>query len=461
MSALHHQDTEICAPIHVCAISRRERRTVALCAWIVAILLHIAAFWAAARIIDWRIAVFDVEMNWSSAPLNGFGMMAENIDSGADETYEPPPPVEADENPYQQDADTFEEPAIDPDDIQILQENQEHAIDESKPPYDLSRDKQKLNAVKKDIASLPNLRILAPGNARLIVLIRNDRVSGSRFENSVRRLMRAFPDYRFALGASDIDPIRDVQALLIATANPKLYAETFLAVSHKIPENRLKRAIAQSFPTRLNWRLHNGRPLAIPDENDGKYNKNSGIYKRALFLANGHTVLFLKPELLSTLDAARVDDIVGARDDALERDAGAKATFLQSLGNIAQQDSLSVPTLFFMVQGIEGIRLGRGFPEFVPPNAMIASLSTAERPHLNLSATFASAEDAENFAEQWPEIVRAASNMGIPGVGALIGALQIAHEKNDKNMLVSGDLNGAMIGLVLLFAANYLERNQN
>ena len=51
--------------------------------------------------------------------------------------------------------------------------------------------------------------------------------------------------------------------MLIATANPKLYAETFLAVAHDIPEESLKKTITQSFPTRIIWSTFRERPLAI------------------------------------------------------------------------------------------------------------------------------------------------------------------------------------------------------
>ena len=110
-----------------------------------------------------------------------------------------------------------------------------------------------------------------------------------------------------------------------------------------------------------------------------------------------------------------------------------------------------------MVQGIEGIYLGRGFPEFTPPSFIMASMSTADQPHVNLEATFKSEKDAKDFVALWPDIVSAASGMGIPGVGAILNALALTPEKN--TILVSGDLNGAMISLVLMFAVNYLERN--
>ena len=445
-------------------ISRREKNLVRLAMWSISLIIHVLGFIAIGTYIDWRYNTdIQIDMNWADTPLTGFGMMEEYVaEEGDGEGYEPPPPVESDEDPFAEEVADNATPALDPDSIIIPEPEPEpeavtDVIDESLPAHDLRRQKARLAAVKADVASMPNLHVLAPGNARVIVLIRNDRLKGSRFESSVRRLFRAFPDYRVALGASQIDPVNDIHAMLIATANPNLYAETFLVVSHDIPTEQLKTYISASFPTRINWSEHNGRPLATPDSTDGKYRPGSGIYKRSLYLPDEHTVLFLKPEVLPTLDVAHVDAIVGTRDEALEGNAEKKQTFLESLGQIAQSDSVSMPTLFLMVQGIENISLGSAFPNFEAPAAMTGSLSTADNPRLNMQALFKTPEAAKDFADKWPEIVSAASRMGIPGVGGLLGAIAVTNE--DKQVLMSGDLNGGMIGLVLMFAASFLERN--
>ncbi|MBR4984967.1 MAG: hypothetical protein IKY83_04430 [Proteobacteria bacterium] len=434
----------------------KQRWRIRIISWTLAIACHACFFYIAGFLVDSYQAEFGIDMAWSNEPLSGFGMM--DVEDWSDEgnDYEPPPKVESEDDPFEESFDDNAAPALDPDSIVIPEPEPEPEPEKDLPAYDLANDKQKLAAVKKDVATMPNLHVLAPGNAKLIVLIRNDRVAGSKFENSIRRLFRAFPDYRFALGASDIDPVNDIQAMLIATANPALYAETFLAVSHQIPEDKLKKYITESFPTKLDWKDHNARPLAVPDSNDGRYNPRSGIYKRALYLAAPNTVLFLRPEVLPTLDVAHVDSIVTARDKELA-DAGKAQTFLQSLGNISASDSDSMPTLFLMVQGIRDVRLGSSFPKFEPPVAMTGSMSTADRPHLNLDAVFATPDDAKSFTTLWPDILQAASKLGIPGLGALLNALSLTAEK--EHVFITGDLNGTMIGLILMFAANHLESN--
>ena len=439
------------------AVSLRERIVVKCVAIAVALVVHFFAFYAVGLYIDAMRASFDVDIAWSTEPLTGFGMMQDWDEDG--EGLPEAPAVDANDDPFDEDLTPIaDEPSFDTDSIEVDEPEREEEVDE-RPEYDLTRDKKKLEATRRDLASMPKLKGLAPGNAKLIVLIRNDRVAGSRFEDSVRRLYRAFPDYRFALGSSEIDPVNEVRAMLIATAKPKLYAETFLAVAHDIPEESLKKTITQSFPTRIIWSTFRERPLATPDIDDGRYSRSSGLYKRVLYLADPHMVLFLRPEVLPSLQNSPVLDIVKTRDEDLEKSPDGAQTFLQALGGIAESDSVSAPTLFFMLQGIEGIRLGRGFPDFVPPKAVTASLSTAAQPHLNLEAIFSSPENAKNFVSLWPEIVSAASSFGVPGTSVLLNALSLTDE--GESVIATGDLNGAMISLVLMFAANYLERNSN
>ena len=446
--------------------SRRERAVVGIVSWIVACILHVVAFYAIGWYIEYRFYT-DVEIgiDWGDEPLTGFGMMDVYDDSGSDAGYEPPPAVEPEVDPFVEEKPAETKPDLDPDSIVIPEPDPDPAVvvdaaptEPAKPDYDLRKHPEKLKAVRRDVESMPDLHVLAPGNAKLIVLIRNDRLVGSRFENSVRRLFRSFPDYRFALGASEIDPVRDIDAMLIATSNPEYYADTFLVVAHHIPEDNLKRYVSNSFPTKIDWQEHNGRPIAVPDSNDGKYNPRSGIYRRSIYLPDDHTVLFLRPEVLPTLDVAHVDAVVQERDDQMDGgQPSAVQTFLQSLAGVSSFDSESMPSLFLMVQGIERLNLGSRFPKFDPPYAVSGSLSTADNPHLNLVAIYPTEGQAEQLVSVWPEIVDAASSISIPGVAGLAQALSVANDGN--RVFITGDLNGTMISLILMFASRHLESN--
>ena len=444
--------------------TRRENILVLIAMWTISIAIHVGLFYVVACIVDWRVAELELKISWGTE-LTGFGMFNEVYDDGElpapEDALNDEEPIAEDENPFEDDAPETE-PDLDADAIEAPPEPEEIvepdpalSPDPERAKYDLSRDKARLAKVREDVQGMPNLHVMAPGNAKLIVLIRNDRIPGSPFEQSVRKLLKSFPDYRFTLGTSDIDPVTDINALLIATADPSLYAETFLVVSHKIPNDAIKKAVLDSFPTEIKWGTYEGRPIATPNANDGRYNPRSGIYKRSVYLPDDHTVLFLKPEVLPTLSLPHVDAVIHTRD--ADADTPEKAqSFLQSLGSITTSDSPSMPLLFMAVQGINSLKFGSRFPDFTAPSAIQASLSTDRNPRINLVATFVKAEDAKQFTEVWPDIVRASGSLGIPGLAAILNGLFLTQE--DTQVLVTGELNGTMISLILMFASSQLNK---
>ncbi len=444
--------------------TRRERILVTIAMWGISIAIHVALFYVGALIIDWRAASFEIDIQWGSE-LNGFGMFGEY-----DDAYVEPESVladvkspEIDENPFEDEkpqvepdlvADNIDAPP-EPEPEPEPEPDPQAPVDPDRPKYDLARDKQKLAYVRNDISGMPNLHVLAPGDAKLIVLIRNDRIIGSRFEQSARKLLKSFPYYRYTLGNSNIDPVKDINALLVATADPQLYAETFLVVSHKIPTETIKNAVNRSFPTEINWSTYDGHPLATPNRNDGTYHPRSGIYRLSVYLPNDNTVLFLKPELLSTLNLPHVDAIVNTRDDDINS-PGQADSFLKTLGAISDSDTPTMPLLFFAVQGIESIRLP-GLSDVRPPAAIQASISTDADPRLNLVATFRTPEDAKSFSDHWPDVVKASGSLGIPGIGGILDKMFLTPE--DNQVIATGVLNGSSISFILMIAANYLSRD--
>jgi len=444
--------------------TRRERILVAIAMWGISIAVHAALFYVGSLIVDWRAASFEVDIQWGTE-LNGIGMFGEY-----DDAYVEPEAVlaeldspEEDENPFE-DENPQVEPDLVADNIEAPPEPEpepdpDAPADPERPQYDLARDSQKLARVRQDIAGMPNLHVMAPGDAKLIVLIRNDRIRGSRFEQSARTLLKSFPYYRYTLGKSDIDPVTDINALLVATADPALYAETFLVVSHKIPNETIQKAVNESFPTEINWSTHEGHPLATPNRNDGRYNPRSGIYRLSVYLPNENTVLFLKPELLATLNLPHVDAIVNTRDKDV-KNANQAESFLKSLGAIADSDTPSMPLLFFAVQGVESIRFP-GLDDVKPPAAIQASLSTDADPRLNLIASFRTPEDAVKFTENWPSVIDATKSIGVPMLGGILSGILkgLKLTAEESQVIATGELKGESIAFILKIASTILSKD--
>ena len=69
-----------------------------------------------------------------------------------------------------------------------------------------------------------------------MLLFRSDKLRPSPHKAAVEVLLAALPDYDTLLGGSGLSPIEDLEALLIATANPRSVTATFLAARYKDSE---------------------------------------------------------------------------------------------------------------------------------------------------------------------------------------------------------------------------------
>ncbi len=448
------------------AMLRSHWGTLSLC-MLASMVLHILFAFGVGWYIDSRTLNVDLAIDWSDEALTGFGMgIFAPAPQAIHDEFEQDDEVEAEDpfaraKPAPKLANALKNVVPPPAPKPVEPKPAEVATaveasseeDESDVGYSLSQDAEGLARVKGDMGSMPALKSIAPGNAKLIVLIRTERLKGTRFEASVRSLLKAFPDYQVTLGLSDIDPIDNIDAFLMATNNPELYANTFLAVSHRIKPAQLRAAIDASFPTPLRWEQHKGKPLAVPDESLGPYAAGSGIYQRSLYLPSENLVLFLRPEVIDSLGNAVLQP--SSQDDAVDDEVKTR-TFLDELETLGELDSESQPVMLLRVQDIVQLSFGARFPKFVPPSAIEATVSGEDNPSVNMLMNFGSSAEAENFNELWPDIVAAAGAMRIPGLVGILSSMNLAQE--DERIYVSGKINGTTLGLILLFATRSLPK---
>ncbi|MCK5795813.1 MAG: hypothetical protein KAI47_01420 [Deltaproteobacteria bacterium] len=89
------------------------------------------------------------------------------------------------------------------------------------------------------------LRGLTPGDAALMLLVRTDRVRRSPYAKAVRRLLDVFYDQKTFLWEG-IDPVRDFDAILIATPNPYRVTRTFLAARHHLSTEAVRHVVSSA-----------------------------------------------------------------------------------------------------------------------------------------------------------------------------------------------------------------------
>lgn len=78
-----------------------------------------------------------------------------------------------------------------------------------------------------------DLSPFAPDDAHLVVLLRMDKLRRSPHRAGAEALLSALPDWSTLVAGSDVSPIDDFEALLIATADPRDVTATFLAARYR------------------------------------------------------------------------------------------------------------------------------------------------------------------------------------------------------------------------------------
>jgi hypothetical protein len=236
-----------------------------------------------------------------------------------------------------------------------------------------------------------DLKPFAPQDANLVVLLRSDKLRQSPHRAGVELLLSALPDYTTLLGGTGLSPIDDLEALLIATSDPRSVIATFLAARYK--DSAKLRAIA-------NRTMPPGDPRVFRT------------------LVPGLTVL-TQPEGAARLDGAQKERTVG--------DAGEDPR-LRWLAQLEQFDRVAAvdggPAVLVTLSDVPALmRFGDGLPT---PEVMALAATAEASPAVRLKLGFAAEADAEQFAAAWPEIVRRwRSATALFGLASALDGLQL------------------------------------
>lgn len=140
-----------------------------------------------------------------------------------------------------------------------------------------------------------DLGMWGPEGARLVVVVRNDRIRSSPHAQSVREVLDSFPDWRTLVGGANLDPLQDVDTTLIASANPRYINQTFLAAIHHIPDERVVSMLSQGDHQGVTWREEKGRIY-------GDFDARSGHDPRQFFIPTHGVFVLSRPEFLRDLE---------------------------------------------------------------------------------------------------------------------------------------------------------------
>lgn len=354
-----------------------------------------------------------------------------------------------------------------------------------------------LNPVATDVG------MWGPEGAQIVVILRNDRLRRSPHEDSVRRVLSSFPDWKSLLGGADLDPIDDVDTLLIASSDPRYVNRTFLAAVHTIPPSAVTRVLSEGFNGAVVWTERDGRLIGEPDWGP------SIVDPRVFVIPTENVFIFSRPEFIAPLlsdapapvglDIAR-DEVLGrngspgsddedasgntdgeptpaAASGAADGDGDSSALsavkpssvvaddrppvrddgWLRGILNLADFGGAGAdgPAVIVSTGAIRSLSI-RGMGNATEPQSLSAAITASADPVVRARFVFRDREEADRFRRAWPEIIDA--NRTALSLTGLSGPLSEAGVRTDHNEVIA---EFVIPGRVLRRMAVTIERLMN
>ncbi len=306
-----------------------------------------------------------------------------------------------------------------------------------KPKKKVKRDTTPFTTDKVALGSL------APGDAALMLLMRMDRLRGSPYEREVRQLLQVFYDHKTLLWTSGLDPIKDFEAMLIATPNPYRLTRTFLAVRHNLPTWKMRRSLSKAarYKTkRMRWRRQRGG--------------YRGVIPSPPRHPKDPRVVIVKPNVVMLTDPAHVPLLtLGSSPNRKAPDAGPPAeTWVERLEQMdAAGGGGEGPGL--MLQAINLPRLIRLPRDFKTPQSFRLTIPAKAPSEHHAILTFASEGDAKIFLAAVPRRIEQAKRsllLRFMGVTDILERIKLTRKGKvvEAKVTLTGEQVRGLLGVI-------------
>jgi hypothetical protein len=257
-----------------------------------------------------------------------------------------------------------------------------------------------------------DLHAVGPATANITILLRGPLLARSPHRDGVDSVLSMLPDYHTLLDGTGLHPFDDLEALLIATPDPRDVTATFLAARHK-RDPRIARLTTR--------KLDGGDPRVF----------------RAL---SDDVMLLGRPDDLARIAAAEESD--GEAPSAETREAQRWLTALRHFDGGPKEAAMQL-TVADLPQLI------RFQGELPMPRSIRLALSADAAPFARLVCIFDDEDSAERFVAEWPGLkVKLAES--IPVLAGAFDELVIV--RREREVELAGRLKEAHVKLVLSFA---------
>jgi hypothetical protein len=281
-----------------------------------------------------------------------------------------------------------------------------------------------------------------PPGAQLALRIDMKRIRESPLGPDVTSFLHGVPDWRLLLDGSGIDPVSDLDRLLIATPNLER-SKLVLAGRHRRDANFAResvRRLARSRDKRIRWERRFGVPTT-------QWHNRDETRRTIALLSPRHFSITRREDLVRLLAIAKARELRDAEEEGLVAASGPDA--LLSMG---PDEAISLE-----VEGVHRFVLGS--TKHIPLRLRVAVRETgSNEATVTALATYASSEDATSAAQYWKNVATFYSQqlfMTLAGFGKTIRKMELTPK--EERVEVSFKLNADQIRFLLSYAEGRLQ----
>ena len=310
---------------------------------------------------------------------------------------------------------------------------------EAKADADTDADTDADPAPPPDPDSTPVARI--PPGAHLALRIDLARIRKSPLGPDVTRFLQGVPDWQLLLSGSGIDPVADLERLLLATPNLQRSKVVVAGRHHREPgfaRESVKR-LARARGKKVRWQRRHGVPTA-PWHNLDRTPRTIAL------LSSRHFSITRRQDLERVLALMRSRELRDAKKEGLVAARGADA--LLSMG---PDEAISLE-----VEGVHRFVVGN--VKHVPTRLRVAVRETGpDEATVKVLATYDSEADARDAAVYWKKVATFYSQqliMTLAGFGKTLRRIELATD--EERVALSFKLNADQIRFILSYAEGRL-----
>jgi hypothetical protein len=281
-----------------------------------------------------------------------------------------------------------------------------------------------------------------PPGAQLALRIDLARVRESPLGPDVTRFLSAVPDWRLLLDGSGIDPVADLDRLMVATPNLER-SKLVVAGKHRRDRGFTRTSVnrlARSRGKTAAWQSRFGVPTAV-------WHNRDRTPRTIALLSDQHFSITRRQDLKRVLALAQTRELRDAKREGLVVARGPDA--LLSMG---PDEALSLE-----VEGVRRFVIGN--VKHVPLRLRVAVSETGpNEATVRTLATYATPDDATAAAEYWQRVAKHYSEqliLALAGFGKTLRRMEL--ETDDERVRVTFKLNADQIRFILSYAEGRLQ----